>query len=150
MKISEFCKSYNIRHQTVYTKIRRHRKQLDGHIVKDGCMELDDFAVELLKPAVSKTELSEEIESLKSELSNKNKKIEELRIELSDKKSEIENLHSEVYDRDLKISDLRKELNSKNDKISEMENLIAELKNKNSELEAKLSGSVIQKIFGKK
>ncbi len=110
MKISEFCKNYNIRHQTVYTKIRRHRKQLEGHIVKDGCMVLDDFAVELLKPAVSKTELSEEIESLK--------------IELSDKKSEIEQLHSEVYDRDLKISDLEKELNSKNDKISEMENLI--------------------------
>ena len=53
MKISDFCKRYGISHQAVYKKIDRERYgKLDGHIYKPphGCMEIDDVAIEMLRP----------------------------------------------------------------------------------------------------
>lgn len=50
MTVKEFCKKHKISHQAVYAKIRKKKKLLDGHIFKDGCLMLDNFAEETLKP----------------------------------------------------------------------------------------------------
>ena len=52
MRISEFCKTFQISHQAVYAKIKKYAAELDGHISKDkgNVLDLDPFAVNLLKP----------------------------------------------------------------------------------------------------
>lgn len=52
MTIIEFCKMYHVSHQTVYSSIRRHEKELKDHITKNsnGVKLLDDYAVVFLKP----------------------------------------------------------------------------------------------------
>lgn len=38
MRISEFCKTFQVSHQAVYAKIKKYAVELDGHISKDkGC-----------------------------------------------------------------------------------------------------------------
>lgn len=52
MRISEFCKNFQISHQAVYAKIQKYAAELEGHISKDkgNVLDLDPFAVNLLKP----------------------------------------------------------------------------------------------------
>lgn len=52
MRISEFCKTFQIFHQAVYAKIKKYAAELEGHISKDkgNVTDLDPFAVNLLKP----------------------------------------------------------------------------------------------------
>ena len=52
MRISEFCKTFQISHQAVYAKIKKYADELEGHISKDkgNITDLDLFAVNLLKP----------------------------------------------------------------------------------------------------
>lgn len=52
MRISEFCKTFQISHQAVYAKIKKYADELEGHISKDkgNVTDLDPFAVNLLKP----------------------------------------------------------------------------------------------------
>ena len=35
MRISEFCKTFQISHQAVYAKIKKYTAELEGHISKD-------------------------------------------------------------------------------------------------------------------
>ena len=52
MRISEFCKNFNVTHQAVHDKMKNHAAELEGHITKDerNVTDLDPYAVELLKP----------------------------------------------------------------------------------------------------
>ena len=52
MRICEFCKTFQISHQAVYAKIKKYAAELEGHISKDkgNVLDLDPFAVNLLKP----------------------------------------------------------------------------------------------------
>ena len=52
MRISEFCKKFNVTHQAVHDKMKNHAAELEGHITKDerNVTDLDSYAVELLKP----------------------------------------------------------------------------------------------------
>lgn len=52
MRISEFCKTFQVSHQAVYAKIKKYTAELEGHISKDkgNVTDLDPFAVNLLKP----------------------------------------------------------------------------------------------------
>ena len=52
MRISEFCKTFQVSHQAVYAKIKKYAAELEGHISKDkgNVFVLDPFAVNLLKP----------------------------------------------------------------------------------------------------
>ena len=57
MTIKEYCEKYDQKFQTVYKKISHHKdKELAGHItkVKGESLELDDFAVDFLKPLQSR------------------------------------------------------------------------------------------------
>lgn len=99
MRVSEFCKKYNVSHQTVYTKIRRKKKQLKGHISKKGVMELDDYAVELLQPDRTVEKLRDRVGELYREkvaigrsLSEQESRNEQL---YREKKKEIYDIKSE-------------------------------------------------------
>ena len=48
MTVREFCEKYEISHQAVYKKMKKFGNQLDGHIYKKGCLQLDDYAVSLM------------------------------------------------------------------------------------------------------
>lgn len=52
MRISEFCKTFQVSHQAVYAKMKKLAIELEGHISKDkgNVTDLDSFAVNLLKP----------------------------------------------------------------------------------------------------
>ena len=52
MRISDFCKTFQISHQAIYAKIKKYAAELEGHISKDkgNVTDLDPFAVNLLKP----------------------------------------------------------------------------------------------------
>lgn len=71
MTVKEFCEKYKISHQAVYAKIRKKKNLLDGHILKSGCLVLDSFAEETLKPVSADGRFFEESEILKTELAKK-------------------------------------------------------------------------------
>lgn len=52
MRICEFCKTFQVSHQAVYAKIKKYADELEGHISRDkgNVLDLDPFAVNLLKP----------------------------------------------------------------------------------------------------
>lgn len=126
MTVKELCKKYKISHQAVYAKIRKKKNLLDGHIFKDGCLMLDDYAAEMLKPISAGGRYFEESEILKNELAKKGK--------------DFENLQDELYFKNEKIAKLE---NSLNDKISEIEILQKRLDEENCK-NADLTKSVIQ------
>lgn len=105
--VRELCKKYGISHQAVYKKIARNKNQLEGHVYKNGCFMLDDYAADFLKPKTADTKFFEESEKLKDELARKN-------IELDFLESDNRRLTSENE----KIANLK---NSLNDKTAEIE-----------------------------
>ena len=132
MLIKEFCGKYNVAPQSVYEKIHRHEYgDLYGHITKvpKQFLDLDDFAVEYLKPKAAVIDeyksqclaLSEEVEKLKSLLSILQQESQDrenfLRQEYENKsaelKSEFENqlslMKSQIDDREKIITELRAE-----------------------------------------
>lgn len=122
MTVKEFCEKYKISHQAVYAKLQKKADLLKGHIYKSGCLVLDDFAVETLKPISADNKFFQENEKLKSELSRKN--------------NDFENLQGELYFKNEKIANLE---NSLNDKAAEIENF------KNQLDKQKLKIEVLQK-----
>ena len=74
MRISEFCKTFQVSHQAVYAKMKKLAIELEGHITKDGgnVTDLDPFAVNLLKP---KRETYKALDERNYYLLNKNKEI---------------------------------------------------------------------------
>ena len=133
MLIKEFCGKYNVAPQSVYEKIHRHEYgDLYGHITKvpKQFLDLDDFAVEFLKPRAAVIDeyksqclaLSEEVEKLKSLLSILQRESQDrenfLRQEYENKsaelKSEFENqlslMKSQIDDREKIIAELRSEI----------------------------------------
>lgn len=105
MRISEFCKNFQISHQAVYAKIKKYAAELEGHISKDegNVTDLDPFAVNLLKPKKASYKALDEHNLY---LFNKNKEIvsenesikterDELASKMSDYKAVIEYLKKE-------------------------------------------------------
>ncbi len=78
MRISEFCKKFNITHQAVHDKMKNHAAELEGHITKDerNVTDLDPYAVELLKPNCAtyraKLQKFEDKQSAKQDASKQN------------------------------------------------------------------------------
>lgn len=120
MTVKEFCEKYKISHQAVYTKIRKKKKLLDGHIFKDGCLVLDSFAEEVLKPVFADVRFFEESEILKTELAKKNQ--------------DFENLQNELYFKNEKIADLEKSLTEKISENEILQKQLAEQISKNADL----------------
>lgn len=127
MRISEFCKKFNITHQAVHNKMKNHAAELEGHITKDerNVLDLDPFAVELLKPkrATYKTleERNSYLENIYKETVSENEQLRE----------ECDKLASKTADSDAIIEFMSKQVKKYAD-----EN--ANLKNQNAEYQSKL------------
>lgn len=96
MRISEFCKTFQISHQAVHDKMKNHAAELEGHITKDdrNVLDLDSFAVELLKPNRATYKALEErnsyLENIYKETVSENESIRAERDELASKRSDYE------------------------------------------------------------
>ena len=127
MRISEFCKKFNVTHQAVHDKMKNHAAELEGHITKDerNVLDLDSFAVEFLKPKRATYKALEErnsyLENIYKETVSENEQLREERDKLASKEAD---------------SDAVIEFMSKQVKEYADEN--AKLKNENSEYQSKL------------
>ena len=105
MRISEFCKTFQVSHQAVYAKIKKYAAELEGHITKDegNVTDLDPFAVNLLKP---KRETCKALNERNYYLFKKNKEI----VSESERfKAEREDMASKMSDYEAVIEYLKKE-----------------------------------------
>jgi len=153
VSVKTFCKKYDVSHQAVYKKISKNKEQLAGHIYKNGCFMLDDYAENFLKPKAADSKFFTECEKLKAELADKNAELDFLQDELSREKSKTEKLRDTLDNEKLKTSDFEKRLAEENlknedllktvnrltDVISEKEEIISELRSANSELSEQLA-----------
>ena len=95
MRISTFCEKYKISRQAVYKKIRNHEKTFSGHIQKDkgNVLDLDDYAVALLKPkSETYKALDEQNISLSQQVEKMSEENNALRDEVQDMKILSEHL----------------------------------------------------------
>ena len=105
MRICEFCKTFQISHQAVYAKIKKYAAELEGHISKDkgNVLDLDPFAVNLLKPKKASYKALDERNYY---LFKKNKEI----VSENEKfKAEREDMASKMSDYEAVIEFLKKE-----------------------------------------
>lgn len=138
MTIKEISEKFEISKSSLYDKFKRHKnKELVGHFTdeKGGNIELDDFAVNFLRPAKPQIEF----------LSKENKKLfdenNELREKSEEQRKKIEMLGydkgflEQFYDMDRKrfmeqIENLTGDARVNTDKISELTDKISALENK--------------------
>ena len=96
MRISEFCKTFQVSHQAVYAKIKKYAAELKGHISKDkgNVTDLDSFAVNLLKPKKASYKALDErnyyLFKKNKEIVSENESIRAERDELASKRSDYE------------------------------------------------------------
>ena len=96
MRISEFCKTFQVSHQAVYAKIKKYAAELEGHISKDkgNVTDLDPFAVNLLKPKKASYKALDErnyyLFKKNKEIVSENERFKAERDELVSKKSDYE------------------------------------------------------------
>lgn len=96
MRISEFCKTFQISYQAVYAKIKKYAAELEGHISKDkgNVTDLDPFAVNLLKPKKASYKALDErnyyLFKKNKEIVSENESIRAERDELASKRSDYE------------------------------------------------------------
>ena len=127
MRISEFCKKFNVTHQAVHDKKKNHAAELEGHITKDerNVLALDSFAVELLKPKRATYKVLEErnsyLENIYKETVSENEQLRE----------ERDKLASKTADSDAVIEFMSKQ-------VKEYANENAKLKNENAKYQSKL------------
>lgn len=127
MRISEFCKKFNVTHQAVHDKMKNHAAELEGHITKDerNVTDLDSYAVELLKPNRATYKALEErnlyLENSYKETASENEQIRE----------EYDKLVSKTADSDAVIEFMSKQ-------VKEYADENVKLKNENAEYQSKL------------
>lgn len=155
MRISEFCKTFQIFHQAVYAKIKKYAAELEGHISKDkgNVTDLDPFAVNLLKPKKASYKALDKrnyyLFNKNKEMVSENEKIRAERDELASKKSDYEAVIEFLKKENKEYSDLNAVLTQECERYknkcadakalykimeSEFDKAKAKLKNENEEL----------------
>lgn len=155
MRISEFCKTFQVSHQAVYAKIKKYAAELEGHISKDkgNVTDLDPFAVNLLKPKKSSYKALDKrnyyLFNKNKEMVSENERIRAERDELASKKSDYEAVIEFLKKENKEYSDLNAVLTQECERYknkcddakalykimeSEFEKEKAKLKNENEEL----------------
>lgn len=155
MRISEFCKTFQISHQAVYAKIKKYAAELEGHISKDkgNVTDLDPFAVNLLKPKKASYKALDKrnyyLFNKNKEMVSENEKIRAERDELASKKSDYEAVIEFLKKENKEYSDLNAVLTQECERYknecadakalykimeSEFDKAKAKLKNENEEL----------------
>lgn len=100
MTVKELSEIYKIDISGIYRKIKRRYLQLDGHIkIIDGVMQLDEKAIDLLKPQNNNIQ---QIESLQNELKLQNRKykneLDECSKQLADSYEDYGKLDRRLYE----------------------------------------------------
>lgn len=155
MRICEFCKTFQISHQAVYAKIKKYAAELDGHISKDkgNVLDLDPFAVNLLKPKKASYKALDErnlyLYKKNKEIVSENEQFRAERDELASKKSDYEAVIEFLKKENKEYSDLNAVLTQECERYknecadakalykimeSEFDKAKAKLKNENEEL----------------
>ena len=135
MTVKEMCAKYDIRFQTVYKKISRHKdKELKGHIrdIKGKSIYLDDFAVDFLKPQkLREKEMKDERETLIERIHNLNETNRESYYECKDWKQKYEQESSRTTELENKLDSEKKSFEKA---LSEKESEISRLTDENEAL----------------
>ena len=155
MRICEFCKTFQISHQAVYAKIKKYAAELDGHISKDkgNVLDLDPFAVNLLKPKKASYKALDErnlyLYKKNKEIVSENEQFRAERDELASKMSDYEAVIEFLKKENKEYSDLNAVLTQECERYknecadakalykimeSEFDKAKAKLKNENEEL----------------
>ena len=135
MTIKEFCQIYKLDESGVYKKIKRKERKLDGHItILNGTMQLDDEAIEILKPTffAQMIEMENEIVKRENELSllkiNNSVKIEEYAKLINDVNEDMANsikllgeMSGKLAQAEREKAELEEKYNAALDRISELE-----------------------------
>ena len=160
MRISEFCKTFQVSHQAVYAKIKKYAAELEGHISKNkgNVTDLDPFAVNLLKPKKASYKALDEHNLY---LFNKNKEIvsenesikaerDELASKMSDYKAVIEYLKKENKEYADSVSLLTQECEDYKKKCSDAEALYKIMESEFDKEKAELTAEIKETEFGRK
>ena len=132
MTVKELCKNYKCNRTSIYNKIKRHEKDLIGHIdTSKKIIELDDYAVDLLIPEKIKSREQQisEIAELKTMLYNEQTISAKCRADLSEALNRCRNAEKEN-------SELRKKLESSEIKVNELERKCVRLTAEITELQS--------------
>ena len=128
MRISEFCKKFNVTHQAVHDKMKNHAAELEEHITKDerNVLDLDPFAVELLKPRRATYKALEGrnsyLENIYKETVSENEQLQKERNKLA----------SKTADSDAVIEFMSKQVKEYADENANLKNQNAAMKTKNT------------------
>lgn len=160
MRISEFCKTFQVSHQAVYAKMKKLAIELEGHISKDkgNVTDLDPFAVNLLKP---KRETYKAVDERNYYLFNKNKEIvaenerlkaerEDMASKMSDYEAVIEFLKKENKEITDSYARLTQECEDYKKKCSDAEALYKVMESEFDKAKAELTAEIKETEFGRK
>lgn len=160
MRISEFCKTFQISHQAVYAKIKKYAAELEGRISKDkgNVTDLDPFAVNLLKPKKASYKAVDErnyyLYKKNKEIVSENEQFRAKRDELASKRSDyeavIEFLKKENKEYADSVSLLTQECEDYKKKCSDAEALYKIMESEFDKEKAELTAEIKETEFGRK
>lgn len=139
MTIKEFCKIYKVDESGIYKKIKRKGKKLEGHIVVvDGVMQLDEEAVDMLKP-LSFAEFME-MENKKNSVIEEMEQLTVKNAEQIEKYNKmISEVNSDFRELELLLADTIRKLKNSEDEKQELEQKYKTAMERVNELEEQLA-----------
>ena len=138
MTIKELCEKYKCNLTAMYNKLKRKEKELEGHIViRNGVIQIDEYAEEILKPGERQREMKALIEKGKGvdwELERARGKYE---IEIAKRKEaeyKVEELQVRIESLETEISGLKARNGDLLAQVLELEQRLSESERKHSVL----------------
>lgn len=160
MRISEFCKTFQVSHQAVYAKIKKYAAELKGHISKDkgNVTDLDPFAVNLLKPKKASYKALDKrnyyLFNKNKEMVSENERIRAERDELASKKSDYEAVIEFLKKENKEYSDLNAVLTQEceryKNECADTKALYKVMESEFDKAKAELTAEIKETEFGRK
>ena len=160
MRISKFCKTFQISHQAVYAKIKKYAAELDGHISKDkgNVLDLDPFAVNLLKPKKASYKALDErnyyLFKKNKEIVSENERFkaerEDMASKMSDYEAVIEFLEKENKEYAASVEFLTQECERFKKECSDAKALYKVMESEFDKEKAELTAEIKETEFGRK
>ena len=160
MRISEFCNTFQISHQAVYAKIKKYADELEGHISKDkgNVLDLDPFAVNLLKPKKASYKALDErnyyLFKKNKEIVSENERFkaerEDMASKMSDYEAVIEYLKKENKEYAASVEFLTQECERFKKECADAKALYKVMESEFDKEKAELTAEIKDKEFGRK
>ena len=160
MRISEFCNTFQISHQAVYAKIQKYAAELEGHISKDkgNVLDLDPFAVNLLKPKKASYKALDErnlyLYKKNKEIVSENEQFRAERDELASKMSDYEAVIEYLKKENKEITDsnarLTQECERYKKECADAKALYKVMESEFDKAKAELTAEIKETEFGRK